>query len=69
MLIKSLESMENIVANNKSLSWDGWTVVNSYPSPTAWMQKDGAFVKGKWFVQKRYELTTKGWEIPNKFVR
>lgn len=69
MLINSLEKMEEIVQNNRSLRWDGWTVTNSYPSPTAWMQPEGVFIKGKWFIQKRYEPTASGWEIPNKFVR
>jgi hypothetical protein len=32
------------------------------------MSKDGAFVDGKWIVQKRYEATANGWEIPNKLV-
>ena len=32
MQINSLEQMEKIVKENKTLLWDGWTVVNSYPS-------------------------------------
>ena len=27
MLINSLEKMEQIVSKNRSLKWDGWTVV------------------------------------------
>ena len=69
MLIKSLEDMEKIVRNNRSLSWDGWTVVDSEASHGAWMKINGAFKNGRWYAQKKFELTTEGWEIPNKFVR
>jgi hypothetical protein len=66
--IKSLEQMEAIVAKNKSLSWDGWVVVESSYNPTAWRQKSGAFIKGKWYSQKRFVPHRNGWDIPNKFV-
>lgn len=69
MIIKSLDKMEEIVKGNRFLSWDGWTVVHSSLSETAWMSKNGRFVKGKWYVQKRYEPRGIGWEIPDKFVR
>lgn len=68
MLIKSLEQMEDIVKNNDRLSWDGWTVIESKTNENGMMSKDGAFVDGKWIVQKRYEATVNGWEIPNKLV-
>ena len=35
MIINSLEKMETIVENNKSLSWDGWNVVELIKSPGA----------------------------------
>jgi hypothetical protein len=69
MLINSLETMEKIVKNNQSLSWDGWDVINSYPKPSGWMDKAGAYIDGQWHIQKRYLLTESGWEIPTKFVR
>lgn len=69
MLIKSLEEMERIVGSDKTLSWRGWDVVHSVPNPTAWSKPDGAYVKGKWYIQKIFALSTEGWEIPNKFVR
>lgn len=69
MLIKSLEKMENIVANNKSLSWVGWDVVYRSFSPTGWMDTSGVFIKGKWYSQKKFEVTPNGWEIPDRFVR
>jgi hypothetical protein len=69
--ISSLEAMEKVVSNNKQLSWDGWSVVHRYPNLTAWRHPDGVFIKeqGRWFTQKRYEPTSKGWDIPNKLVR
>lgn len=69
MLVKSLKKMEEIVKNERTLSWRGWDVVHSVPNPTAWSKPDGAFVKGRWYTQKTFELTSDGWEIPNKFVR
>jgi hypothetical protein len=69
MNIKSLEQMERIVKRNKALSWDGWDVIQSYPNPTAWSQKNGAFVKGKWYSQKRFKINSNGWDIPDKLVR
>lgn len=68
MLINSLETMETIVKNNKSLSWDGWTVVEATPSPTAWNKPEAAFIDGVWNLVKRYEPTEQGWNISNKLV-
>lgn len=69
LLIKSLKKMEAIVKNDKALSWKGWDVVHSVPNPGAWSKPDGAFVRGRWYTQKKFEVTSDGWEIPNKFVR
>ena len=69
MLINSLEKMEEIVQKSDNLSWDGWTVLENKSNENGMMSKDGAFVDGKWIVQKRYEATASGWEIPSKFVR
>ena len=60
--------MEQIVDNNSALSWDGWTVIESKKSPTAWMKPEGAFVNGKWVLQNRFELSTDGWNIPKKLA-
>ena len=69
--INSLETMEQIVLGNSQLTWDGWSVIHRYANPAAWRHTDGVFVKdqNRWFTQKRYEPTSKGWEIPNKLVR
>ena len=68
MLIKSLEQMEKVVSKNYSLSWDGWDVVQSFKDPIAWRNKNAAFIKGKWYSQRRFRLSSDGWEIPNKLV-
>jgi hypothetical protein len=68
MLITSLEKMEEIVKNSNNLSWDGWTVIENKTNENGAMSKDGAYVDGKWIVQKRYEATATGWEIPHKLV-
>lgn len=69
MLIKSLEQMESIVEKNKMLSWDGWDVVKSEPNNAGWRFPNGKFIKGKWYVQRRFSLTSRGWELPDKLVR
>lgn len=69
MKIQTLEQMESIVSANKNLFWDGWTVIENYFSEKGRTSKQGAFVNGKWSIQKRYVPTTDGWEIPNKFMR
>lgn len=69
MEITSLDQMETIVANNKSLSWDGWTVVDSIKNQSGWTKPNGAFINGQWYVQNRYAATESGWKIPGKFVR
>lgn len=69
MMINSLEEAERIVENNKSLRWNGWDIVHYNKMPTAWMKPDGAFVDGDWYTQKIYNVSEKGWEIPDKLVR
>lgn len=69
MIITSLEKMEEIVKQNRELSWDGWTVVQSYPNKLAWRYPNGARIRGRWFAQKRFEPNENGWNIPKKYVR
>lgn len=66
--ISSLEEMEKIVSSNRKLSWDGWTVLHTYPNPVGWRDKNGKLIKGRWHTQQRFEITEAGWEIPKKFV-
>lgn len=67
--ITSLEDMEKIVYNNNRLSWDGWTVLHTYPNPVGWRDNNGVRLKGRWHTQQRFEITETGWEIPKKLVR
>ena len=69
MLIKELEKMEEVVASNKQLSWDGWDVVHRYQSDRAWSSKNGVFVSNKWYMQKRYSPSSSGWDIPDKYAQ
>jgi hypothetical protein len=69
MLIKSLEDMEAIVQKNKDLSWDGWSVVHKAYSPKGWSDPSAVYVGGRWYIEKRFDLSSAGWEIPNTLVR
>lgn len=69
MTITSLEKMEEIVEKNSALSWDGWTVLVSKYSPTAWLKPNARFVDGSWYRVDRIEPGPLGWEIPGSLVR
>lgn len=66
MIIKTLEEMEAFVAKNKGFVWDGWTVVKRYQSDKGRTSKHGVCIKGKWYIQQRFEPSEKGWVIPEK---
>jgi hypothetical protein len=68
MIVKTLEEMESIVAKNRSLVWDGWTVVNRYKSDKAKTSKYGIYFKGNWYMTKRFEPNRDGWHIPEGLV-
>lgn len=68
MYVTSLEQMEKIVAEDKSLYWDGWTVVSTRFNPVGWRKPNGVLIKGKWYTATRYEPTERGWEVPKKMV-
>ena len=69
MKINSLEQMETIVENNKSLEWNGWDVVEIRKSPTGWMKPEGVYRNGEWNIRKFHTLGYDGWDLPSKFVR
>lgn len=69
MIINNLEQMEKIVAKNKSLSWDGWNVVELIKSSSAMYKPEGIFSKGSWYIKKTFDLNREGWKVPNKYVR
>lgn len=68
MLVKDLDQMESIVSANKSLSWDGWNVVELTKSSKAMFSNTGIFVNGSWFTKKVFVPTREGWRIPVKYA-
>jgi hypothetical protein len=68
-LINSLDVMESIVNDNKQLSWDGWTVVETFPSEKAYFSKFGIYKNNKWQMKKEFVPSNSGWEIPDKYVK
>lgn len=68
MLIRSLETMEDIVSKNKSLIWDGWTVVSLKPSEGKTNSTNLIKLKNKWYVQQRFEVFEEGWNIPDNLL-
>lgn len=67
MIIKSLNTMEKIVAKNNNLLWDGWDVIDLKKSDIAKTSPNGIRVKNEWFLHKIYKPGRNGWEIPNKY--
>lgn len=67
MLIKDLNLMEKIVKKNHNLSWIGWDVADRKRSDSGRTSVDGIRVDGKWYLQRIYKLSEKGWDIPNKY--
>ena len=68
MYVTTLDQMESIVQSHKDLYWDGWTVLERIPNNKGMTNKLGIFVNGQWYMQKRFECTAKGWNIPTKYV-
>ena len=68
MFITSLKEMEKIVDSKKFLHWDGWTVIQTFPTDKGRTSKFGLYRNGRWFIQKRFVPGAKGWNIPEKFV-
>jgi len=68
MLVTSLEKMESIVSNNKSLSWDGWNVVELIKTPAAVYKTNGVRIKGVWYIKNIFSVDSDGWRVPNKYT-
>ena len=67
MIIKSLNTMEKIVTQNKNLMWNGWDVVDLKESDMARTSVSGIRIKDKWYLHKVYKPGKNGWDIPNKY--
>jgi hypothetical protein len=66
--IKSLEKMEKIVSKNKSLSWDGWNVVELIKNPGAMFKVNAARVNEAWYIKNIFVVDQDGWRIPSKYA-
>lgn len=64
----SLEKMEDIVSRNKSLSWEGWNVVELIKNPAGPFKSNGARIKGVWYVKSIFTVERDGWRIPSKYT-
>ena len=67
MNIKNLSQMEKIVSKNKNLYWVGRDVADRRRTEAGRTAINGVRVDGQWYVQTVYQLTSNGWEIPNKY--
>lgn len=68
MLVTSLEKMESIVSNSKSLSWDGWNVVELIKIPNALYKANGVRINGVWYIKNIFAIDQDGWRIPSKYA-
>jgi hypothetical protein len=66
--IKSLEKMEKIVSKNKSLSWDGWNVVELIKNPGAMFKANAARINEAWYIKNIFVVNQDGWRIPSKYA-
>ena len=67
MIVTSLEKMEKIVSRNNNLSWVGWDVADRKRSEAGRTAVNGVRVNGVWYVQRIYQVTRNGWDIPYKY--
>lgn len=69
MLVTNYNYAHKIVDNNKTLSWDGWDIVEFKSTPDAYFMPEGVFKNDKWGTVKTFPITENGWEIPKRYVR
>jgi hypothetical protein len=68
MLINDLKTMEDIVAKNNNLIWDGWNVVHLFKSNVAMFKTNGVFIDGNWYTKTVYSPDQNGWNINKKHL-
>lgn len=69
MYIKSMDTMEDIVTNNKSLMWESFNVVEvKSASHNAPLKKQARYMDGQWHNVRVYPLTSQGWDVPKTWV-
>ena len=64
VLVETLEQMEDIVADNDHLEWDGWDVVSYSKRNTTFMNPKAKIWKGDWHHVQRYQVNGDGWLFP-----
>jgi hypothetical protein len=67
MIINDLDTMEKLVASNRSLVWVGWDVAERKKTDMGRTAVNGIRVKDQWYTQKVFKLDRNGWDIPNKY--
>jgi hypothetical protein len=68
MVVASLEKMEEIVSKNKSLSWDGWNVVELIKTSGALYKPNGVKINGVWYIKNIFNAESYGWKVPSRYV-
>jgi hypothetical protein len=67
MIINDLDTMEKLVASNRSLVWVGWDVAERKKTDMGRTAVNGVRVKDQWYTQKVFKLDRNGWDIPNRY--
>lgn len=67
--ITDYNKAHEIVESNRSLFWDGWTIVEFKPNRDAITTKNAIFRNNRWGYVRRFEPTENGWKVPDKYVR
>ena len=67
MVVKDLAVMENIVAKNNNLKWNGWNVLELKKSNLGRTDANGIRINDEWFIKREFTVTRNGWDIPNKY--
>jgi len=68
MLVKSLEKMEDIVSKNKSLSWEGWNLVELINKPSAAYKQNSVMFNKVWYIKNIFTVDHYGWKVPKKYT-
>lgn len=67
--MNSIDFVEELVNLNPNLCWEGWDVVHLLEDPNGYMNTNGVFKDGKWYIKEVYKLKEDGWDIPKKIMR
>jgi hypothetical protein len=67
VVVKDLAVMENIVAKNNNLKWNGWNVLELKKSNLGRTDANGIRINDEWFIKREFTVTRNGWDIPNKY--